>query len=431
MVLRFNKKEWIHYFLIYFLIIVNQSCLYEYFLDSSAIRTLIFVLFAGLLILKYKKQYGIYVLFAGTLLACITITRFLAGGIGLGIWIGYLIPVMVCVYAVNYDIEKFWGRFVRLSVFLGAVGLFFFFFQIVNRDILKKLLPIDYATKMDFKVWTDEHNFTTHYFRGYGLFLFTYRDGGDALLRNKGLFTEAGICQMLYNSALFATLYFPEKIGLTQKQMKIYLSILIASVITVQSTSGYIVLAVLLIGYLLLKSKRVPLSRIIRKYIIGFALAGTVILLADYVIRGDESFINVALVQKFFSSDNEFEVHANGLVRFNSGLLSLWTMLCHPLGIGADGLMRLQLQTHTAGGGAGIFGFGAIAGVVPFVFTMALYIVPVIKTKCKKSVKFTLLFMIFWSLWAQSNPFYSLLFMFPVFLKGERIYEHMGAIGNP
>ena len=97
MVIKIDKKKWIHYLLIYFLIIVNQSCLYEYFLNSDLIRFSIFLFFSFLLLIKFKKLYYPYIIFIGVLLISVIFTRFIHGGIGITAWIGYAIPILVCL----------------------------------------------------------------------------------------------------------------------------------------------------------------------------------------------------------------------------------------------------------------------------------------------------------------------------------------------
>lgn len=418
MVIKINRKGLVHYILIYFLILINQSSLYEYFLRGNKIRIGILVLFSFLILIKYKKTYNKYIGILVILLLCTSVTRALSGGIGIMAWVEYAIPIITCVYIINFDIENFFERFVKLTVFLATIGLIFFIFQIVNSELLKSLLLFRYNTLIDYRIWSDGFNYQSYYYEGYGLFLYTYRNGGDALMRNKGLFTESGICQMLYNSAIIILLYFPNKVNLSRKQIKQYLAVLIVAIITVQSTTGYMILGSLLISYLFVKNKN---NKELKKYIFTLFLIGIVSLIADLSIRGTDSFLNIAIINKIFGSNNQFEIQGSGMSRIGAAMLSISAMLKNPLGIGADNLFALQEVDTTAGGGAGIMKFGAMAGVIPFILCILFYTIPILKAKLNSIVKLLLLFFIFYTLFAQSNPFYPILIIFPIYLMERRV----------
>ena len=170
MTIRINKRNLIHYILIYFLIVINQSCIYEYFLRDDIFRIGIFIIFSLLIVKSYKKTYNKYVEILAVLLACTTLTRLIAGGIGLRAWIDYAIPIIVCVYTIRYDLDHFLERFIKITVFLAGIGLVFFIVQIMNPELLKDILPFKYATRFTYKVW-DAGNATSVNYPGYGLFL--------------------------------------------------------------------------------------------------------------------------------------------------------------------------------------------------------------------------------------------------------------------
>lgn len=414
MKIRINKKAISQYFLIYFLIIINQSCLYEYFMRTNFIRYTICLVLFGLLLQKYRKSYNKYMLFFMLLLTCVITTRIVSGGIGIGAWIGYMIPILICIVAIDVDREKFLQRFVKLSTGLATVGLVFFFLQIVNPELIKVMLPTKYTTLMDYKVWSDSYNYKTMYYPGYGLFLYSFRDGGDALLRNKGLFTESGICQMLYNAAIFILLFLNSHIGMSKKQLIKYLFILIVSVLTVQSSTGILILGVMLLVYLFLNRNKYHATNL-KKQVMLVACVGMIFLMIDFSIRGNDSLIYVGIIQKFVGNNNEYQLHGNGQVRLGAAVLSLRIMVENIFGVGADKLRDLQHFYSVTGGGAGIFTFGATIGVIPFLSTLFFYIYPIIKKREDNVTSFILLFFIFFSLLAQSNPFYSLLVMFPIY----------------
>lgn len=412
MVIRIKKTSTIHYLLIYFMIIVNQSCLYEYFLKSDIVRIGILMLIGAAMLLWYKNNYTKYFFIVGVLLFSTALTRFLVGGIGIIAWVWWTIPILLCVYVIEFDRENFLERFVRIAVILAGVGIIFFSIQITLPELLKKLLVTEYDTAFSTRTWFDSFSYQTSYHKGYGLFTYSFKSAGDSLMRNKGIFTEPGICQMLYNSAIFILLFFSDKMQIPSKKLKKYLIILIASVITVQSTTGYIALGVMLGMYLFIQQGG---KKNLKKYIFLAVSLGVIGLLVDWAVRANDSFLYVAIIQKLFGEGNSFEIQASGQYRIGAFLVSIQTMLANPLGAGVGKFSLAMQAAEMAGGGAGIFKFGAMSGIIPFMIVVLLYMIPIMKSKEKVSVKLLLLFVIFNTLFAQSTPFYPLLLIFPIY----------------
>lgn len=417
MIIKFQKKTVFHYIIIYFLIMVNQSCLYEYFLDSSFIRIGILMMIMAAIILKFRHTYVKYLLIAAALLLTTAVTRFVSGGIGIMAWVGWVIPILLCVYAINYDIENFLKRLVTITVFLAAIGLVLFLIQITMPELLKTLLISEYNTKFSVRTWSDAFTYQSHYQKGYGLLFYSFRDSGDSVMRNKGVFTEPGVCQMLYNASVFLLLFCPDKLKITSKKMKRYLMVLIVAVITVQSTTGYTVLGIMLVSYLVSRQRE---KKSFRKYMWIVVSLGVSALMADWFVRGGESFLNVAILQKIFGDNHAFEIQLSGQVRIGATLLSLRTMLMHPFGVGADQLSALLAADQMAGGGAGILKFGAMSGFIPFLIMTLFYAVPIIKAGERVTVKLLLLLFIFSTLLAQTMPFYPMLILFPIYFMESR-----------
>ncbi len=410
MVLRINKIDCIHKILIYILLIFNQSSLYSYFLNGEIINYITFGVVLVLLLYKFKSEYNKYLIISGILLMLTTLTRILVGGIGINAWISWSLPILFCVYVIKFDINNFLTRFVKVVVFLSAVGIVFFVIQVMMPDLLKQILFINYDTAFSQNIWTDSLNYTTIYDEGYGLFLYSFRDGGDALTRNKGIFTEPGIAQMVYISAVFILLFMRDKI--TNINVNRSVIILIISIITVQSTSGYIALAVMLLVYVLTNQKK---GINLKKNIITFTFSALLLLVIDFSIREGESFIYTSVISKLFSDTGNFEIQDSGQYRIGAILLSLTSMLENPLGIGSDNFTVLLHGDDTAGGGAGILKYGAINGVLSLVVCLCLYFVPIFKYKFKLTFKLLLAFILINVLLAQTGPFYPVLLIFPIY----------------
>ena len=411
--IQFDKKVVTHYIMIYFLLILNQSCMYEYFGGNLGIRVALLGIVVLLILLQQDAEHDKYLFITGILLACTVLTRLIThGGVGLGIWVSWALPLLWGAYVVLYDIEHFMERFIKTAVFLAIIGVVFFLIQVLAPNLLIRLLPIQYNTGFSDKIWYDSINYEEIFHPGYGVFLYSYKAGGDSLLRNKGIFTEPGICQMLYNTAVFMLLFFQERISLGNKQIKKYLLILIFAIVTVQSTTGYIILSINLIVYLLTATEY---KNHIKGFLIAFGICGLLLLGFDYFLRKDQSFLFISIIQKFFGSHDGIQLNGSGLSRIAVSVLALSMIPKHPLGMGADAFLD-AVSLLDFRGGAGILQFGAISGVIPLLICILFYFIPIIKSDLKIFAKISLLYMIFASLLAQSHPFYPILIIIPIWL---------------
>lgn len=78
---------------------------------------------------------------------------------------------------------------------------------------------------------------------------------GNELTRNNGIFNEPGLYQMVLNTALYFTMFFPEQLKCGAKKQERYMLILIIAIVTCQSTTGYLSLGAIIVGYLMTKQK--------------------------------------------------------------------------------------------------------------------------------------------------------------------------------
>ena len=219
---------------------------------------------------------------------------------------------------------------------------------------------------------------------------------------------------MLYNAAIFILLFLNNRLNIEKKKLIRYLFILIIAVLTVQSSTGILILGVMLLAYMfLVRNKYQSLN--LKNQVFFVVCIGVLLLMIDFSIRGNDSLIYVGLIQKFVGNNHKYQLHGNGQVRLGAAALSLKIMSENIFGVGADKLIDLQWMYDVAGGGAGIFTFGASIGMIPFLAALFFYIYPIVKKRDNIVTCMALLFFIFFSLLAQSNPFYSLLVMFPIY----------------
>ncbi|MGN0558020.1 MAG: hypothetical protein ACI4IS_01040 [Acutalibacteraceae bacterium] len=249
------------------------------------------------------------------------------GGLYYTIILSNIGRIAIVVAAVTIAPESFTTRFIRAVSILAAVSLVIFLGYFIGGTEfwtpLTSHLPLAREEKPPLGPQ-------------YGMFLlcFNYFDA----TRNSYIFGEPGEYQLVISTALFLLLFVKSK--LSERERKIFLIILLITMITIQSTSGYFSLAVILVCALLSNDNSVKSdTSVIKKFLIGIIIF-TVIGVTFF--DGWDYFINKVLTEKI--------VNASGKVDFAQGTASArWNgfirvgeyMLNHPLdcifGIGFEG----------------------------------------------------------------------------------------------
>lgn len=403
------KKSDFQYLLLYFMMIVNQSCLYMYFIYGTKIQFAIIAVLVVATFFSLRKSNLPYIGVLGALLLCTIVTRLTAGGIGLNSWIEYAIPLLLCICTVNYDVEGFPKRVLKIVTFFAGMSIVFYIFQLVFPSMLESLM-VHYKTAFETKYYHTAYNYTTILDNGYGLLLHTFRE--NEIFRNKGLYTEPGVCEIVYNAGLFIALFMKERLDIADKKLKKYITILIIAIITVQSTTGYVMMGIMLVVFAIQGGRSI---KGIRKYVRWVLIIAVMALIGDIAFRGENSFLYVTIIQKMFGNNYEFEMQSSGQYRLGAAQVAMETMIKHPLGVGFDNFNKIMNATKDAGGGAVLFKFGATVGIVPFLIVIATYLIPIFKCEEKWLVKIVLIILCFARLFAQSSIFYPFVFMFMVY----------------
>lgn len=137
-------------------------------------------------------------------------------------------------------------------------------------------------------------------------------------------------------------------------------------------------------------------------------------LMIDYVVRGSESFIQVSIISKLFSSKNKVSLDASGMARADLIFLALQSMVRHPFGVGYSNLGALMDVENTGMAGAAIMQFGAAWGFLPLIVVAWWIFYPVLKFCRKRYVAVLYIVMYINTVLAQSDLFYPVLIMIPV-----------------
>lgn len=400
-----NIKKVIGYFLIYSMLIWNQTNLKELILKKYSLLILIF--FVIILFLKSKKMTIWCGLCSIILLGFATILRYTVGGIGIEAIISMVSSIYITAVAVVYNKRKIFVRAFNTIVFLATVSLLLWLLCVVFPDIYEKLIP-SYQTQMSYRIYIDSRKYTEIYFKARGLFLYTMREIDK---RNVGIFTEPGIYQMVLNTGIFIGLFMKEHIF--HKKLKVI--ILIIALITTQSTTGMIGLIIIIFFYLILFSNSE--KNFSKKNFLILICFGIIFLVIDYQIRDKESIFYISIIEKLFSKGNFSIVdNTSSFARVGTIILSIKSIIQNPLGIGYDNFQALLKTEETGYVAAEIIAFGAVWGIIPLVFVLWWIFSP-LYGKMSKNINILYIILFINTLLAQSNIFYSILLLLPLSLK--------------
>lgn len=174
--------------------------------------------------------------------------------------------------------------------------------------------------------------------------------------RNCGPFGEPGQYQCVLTSTLFFLLFYPEKINIRYKIFSI--GILIATILTTQSTTGYISFAIIVLCYF---AYSCIIDHVDKRILNVFRLSILAILLFVFFTDLGESFLQTTIYNKFDFENNE--ILASGGARTEGIYGALNLMASHPevlWGIGFDNAL-LNVRSES-----GFLIYLLAIGVLPF-----------------------------------------------------------------
>ena len=379
----------IHYLMLYMLLLANGSRIwvvtarrngtFAYAIEMAIILIAIFC--AVVKRKKYNFRYSWTELLV--LLAFVIFVRFTSGGVGIAIileWAAYLLLTHI---TIEYDSKYVMQRYVNIVYFIAGISLIGFFLQIIQPQILQKILP---AYESNFSTYAGMSGMTVlrKAQTAWGKFLFTFDE--RQITRNVGIFSEPGVYQIVLNAAIFILLYMKEHLNFNRKQYNRRIVILIIALITSQSVTGYISLIILLFTYVVANQREKGTSasrRIIT--VITFVLSLAVII--DFGVRGDDSLTYRLFLQRLFNEQGRIDLSvSSGLYRMGTIGTSVSLMINNPLGIGYDSA-NATIQSAMAGStGAIILITGAALGIIPLLVIIYWIFSPVIKSTVRSSI---------------------------------------------
>ena len=242
----------------------------------------------------------------------------------------------------------------------------------------------------------------------YGFFL--YSVATHDILRNYGIFGEPGIYQIIVNVAIFIMLFWKRRLDFSNKMYTNVLIVLIITLITINSTIGYIELMCIFGGVVIKGSK--TLKKRIGIVIIIMCIAA----IGDFVLSGDESIIMKNLINKIIAmSIGDYAVGFNEATSGGARLYIL-SIIAEAFndsmlwGIGDKGLNNLLSLSATwkDGGTGNALGIYLIRrGLIPTIAVVLPILYRCYKTK-ESIVEYTVIVLMFFlTALAQSQIMYA------------------------
>lgn len=386
-----DKVQILQYFLIYIMFISSRAVIYAQYQSIWVYVTIFMCIWLSM---KYPqvRERNMYIVFV-LLLGSLYLTRWInGGGYGMDFYLLNVSKIWVTYVTVHLDREKFLERFVRLVVFFAGISLIMWIAYFVAPNIVERFL----LANSDFFGGT----------KGMLLYTFRYSTWMRSDTRNVGIFTEPGIYQIVLNSAIYMLVFMNAELRFSNRKMIKYLLILLCALVSSQSTTGFISLGVILLGFLVLRKKDG-----IRIRTLQIMVLCVVILLVDYSIEGKNSIIYNSVISKLSTEAGQFDLNVStGFYRMN-GITTGWEIfLEHPLGAGDNYETALsRILTDTVASGVGIIRVLAVCGIITFILFSYFNIII-----AKKMIKPIIPFIVYLLMWintgtSQSDIVYSCL----------------------
>lgn len=409
MSLKLSKNALLQYVCIYIMLFVNQSSAFHNIYSSYALIIAVFFCF----LIALKKRLDAYSIgFIALLFFFMYVVRIRTdGGVGIGAWAMWACMISTTYFTICLNRKMFIPRFIRLVYFLAIVSLICYLISLVSPEVLRNILT-PYNNASYWRQWSNSTDYIAHSYKAYGLWFYVLND--NHITRNCGIFTEPGIYQMVLNTALFFLFFFENNLLIDSKKRSRMIVILSITLLSTQSTTGYLMFIVMIIGYLL---KQNEFKDKIKGRIIFILVLVSLALVVDYNLRNQDSILAVSIFNKLFTETGQFSVAANsGDARTGTILICLASMFTHPLGVGYTRVHELLNVNETGYLAAQIFQTGAAMGIGVLLVMLIWVFYPIIKSKSTIMIKLLYVFMYFNTALAQSREFYPTLIMIPLWV---------------
>lgn len=351
--LEISKSGFLQYLLIYIILQYAGGRVFAAIgSDQGYLITIILCVFLGAVWRNYllrKNSYTSFITILGIL--CVMTMALTLGGLSVGTTLSLFSRFLVVYIAILIDKEKFVYRMVRLVYIMAVISLIeYAFISIVGADtaiatVFSHLyeIPCGHA-------WLRS---------SYGLFVIAFNFMDPT--RNAYMYGEAGEYQAVLVMAAFLLLTNSEYFK--PKQQRRYLVILFITLITVQSTTGYF--ALILLVMLVLFGKGNITNKYVKALVIAFVVIAGVYSL---FFAGSESLIYTRFLNKFVSNEGiDFGVYTGAdrvYALISYGALFVNDFFNVLIGMGYDGIVS-RLGSFTC---AGLINSLLMFGMIPNIY---------------------------------------------------------------
>jgi hypothetical protein len=240
-------KKYIEYFSIYLVLMVPQSLMSAWYIKEAKV---LFMAISVIVLLTNRKTIKIGIRKCSSDILKLLIVTFILlnlvihtnGSFNLNDVRGLLLNNFIFIYIIFQAYKKqFVKDYINIICFLAAISLLGFTIQVIDKGyVLRTILP-NLSLKSSFPINLGDLGEV----RGGLLYVF---NNGIHKNRNSGVYPEPGMYQFFLNIGLYFLLFVCKEI--VNKNRIVYMIILIGTILTTQSTTGYISLIIILSLYI-------------------------------------------------------------------------------------------------------------------------------------------------------------------------------------
>lgn len=216
-------------FFVYLLLFTSGSVVYMGASDKYLVLVFLLVLGSWFLFTDKKISSGFVLYIVAFTSFLFVIHLYTGGSLPITMVIGATLELLLAYLILKIVGDKFVEAYIKTVVFLAGISLFGFLTDSLHLlDGVIRLLPrVDDGGPR----------------AGYEGFLYIYRSMGSSIGRNSSIFFEPGAYQVFLNSALFMLFFAGTRLSTLRKW--VYVSILLAALLTTFSTTGAIIFGAL------------------------------------------------------------------------------------------------------------------------------------------------------------------------------------------
>ena len=402
-----RREVIIHYALIYLMIAMGDSFLYDRVLTQFCAGIAVLSLF--LVVLNRKTQYVYLVSILGFGVLSMLFVHATTGAMGPTELLSWVAMICVTIVAVGFNISKFLERLIRLVAVLAFMSVVVYFVSLAVPGIWSHIALFAFPLTYGDGYWVDANvKIITSYYQAHGLFL--YVDRGFEADRNVGIFREPAVYQILLNSIIFVLLYLCPK-SLVEKRNWL-IALFVVTVLTTKSATGYLVTLILFFVYAVGSGRERRGVSAVFPILLGLGI----VLLLLLMLSGNNSWLAGTVFSRFLNSDG-FSMDDSGSARVGAAGVAFKLMTEYPLGCGYDEYSTALNIDATGYVAACLFKVAAVYGI-PFGITIVAWILyPVLaKSSLSMAAKVSFVLMYFLATYFENEIFYTTLIFIPIFI---------------